>query len=190
MALRMHMKKKHPGAQLAQSPRRPASAARSPSLYHTYGRREVCFVEQGICRAHSFDICGAAGKYCHICWRTQARCCCEAAVSDRDARLVMYCWKLDAEGNVDYAAFSALGMTAYSWMAGTCSLSKQRLFSAFNFSFFSALSIEQERTLLQEVDVSGMTFASIMRSAGIALDTVKYLQITRLWAFSNCSSSE
>ena len=100
-----------------------------------------------------------------------------AAVSDRDARLVMYCWKLDAEGNVDYAAFSALGMTAYSWMAGTCSLSKQRLFSAYDFSFFSALSLEQERTLLQEVDVAGMTFASIMRSAGIALDTVKYLQI-------------
>jgi len=100
-----------------------------------------------------------------------------AAVSDHDARLVMYCWKLDAEGNVDYAAFSALGMTAHSWMAGTCSLSKQRLFSAYDFSFFSALSSEQERTLLQEVDVAGMTFASIMQSAGIALKTVKYLQI-------------
>ena len=101
-----------------------------------------------------------------------------AAVTDRDSRLPMFCWKLDADGNIDYAAFAALGLKAHSWMAGTCSLSKERLFSAYDFSVFSSLAAsDRERLLLQEVEVTGLTFSSIMRSVGLPLDTVKYLQI-------------
>jgi hypothetical protein len=60
-----------------------------------------------------------------------------AAVTTTESRVFMYCWKLGNDGNVDYNAFSILGLKAHSWIAGTCSLNKQRLFSQYDFSFLS-----------------------------------------------------
>jgi FkbM family methyltransferase len=100
-----------------------------------------------------------------------------AAVMRNESRLTMYCWKLKDDGNINYTAFSSLGLEAFSWMAGTCSLNKQRLFSQYDYSFFSKLTSDQTKALIQEVDVQGRTFTSIMSSLGMSLESVKYLQI-------------
>lgn len=98
-----------------------------------------------------------------------------AAIVDHNHNLLeMYCWKLMPDGNTDMAAFAALNLKAHEWMAGTCSLSKDRLFSAYDFEFIKNLTENQQMTLIDKFTVNAMTIEGLLsRTFGPIL----YLQI-------------
>ena len=98
------------------------------------------------------------------------------AVTGNPGAVEMFCWKLGPDGNVDYNAFDRLGVKAFSWMAGTCSMNKQRLFSHYDFSFLQTASDSLDN-LIDHYLVEGENFDAIARNVGVSLKSVKYLQI-------------
>ena len=89
----------------------------------------------------------------------------------------MHCWKLSANGNIDYEAFRALGLEADSWMASTCSLDRDRLLSKYDYGQAENFTESQKNSLLTTYSVRMKTVEQTIGETTGVLNLILYLQI-------------
>lgn len=91
--------------------------------------------------------------------------------------ITMYCWKLDKNGNINYDLFKSLGLRVHGWMAGTCSLNKDRLFHSTDYHFTSSFPKEKIDELIEIIEVKATTIENLLYEYTGYLDTVAYIQV-------------
>lgn len=91
--------------------------------------------------------------------------------------ITMYCWKLDKNGNINYEGFKSLGLRVHGWMAGTCSLNKDRLFHSTDFHFTKSFPMEKVDELIDIFEVKATTVENLFYEYTGILDTIAYLQV-------------